>query len=88
VDWIYPSLSNADAALIRAAFRRWCDEDLHASTTTNNHPEPRRYHAQGDTLVQSAICRGTIWAVAVPAMVWTKRGGPAWREWQAAGRYQ
>lgn len=40
VDWIYPSLSADDKATIRAVFLRWCDENTHADTTTNNHPEP------------------------------------------------
>jgi hypothetical protein len=40
VDWIYPSLSADDKAAIRDVFLRWADEDTHAETTDNNHPEP------------------------------------------------
>ena len=40
VDWIYPVLSAADKATIRTVFLRWSDEQIHAGTTTNNHPEP------------------------------------------------
>ncbi|MBK8023047.1 MAG: hypothetical protein IPK19_16885 [Chloroflexi bacterium] len=40
VDWIYPTLSAEDKATIRTVFLRWCDENLNAYTTTNNHPEP------------------------------------------------
>jgi len=40
VDWIYPSLSEADKATIRQVFLRWADENLHAEITTYNHPEP------------------------------------------------
>ncbi|MBE0645940.1 MAG: T9SS type A sorting domain-containing protein [Bacteroidetes bacterium] len=40
VDWIYPYLSTADKATIRTVFLRWIDENLNASTTDYNHPEP------------------------------------------------
>jgi len=40
VDWIYPILSSEDKATIRAVFLRWCEENLNATTTNNNHPEP------------------------------------------------
>lgn len=40
VDWIYPTLSAEDKATIRTVFLRWCDENLNAITTNNNHPEP------------------------------------------------
>jgi len=40
VDWIYPSLSADDKALIRRVFLRWQDELAHAETTNMNHPEP------------------------------------------------
>lgn len=40
VDWIYPILSAQDKAKIRTVFLRWIDENLHARTTDNNHPEP------------------------------------------------
>ena len=44
ISQIYPpacaALSSADKAVIRAVFLRWADEDVHAATTTDNHPEP------------------------------------------------
>ena len=40
VDWIYPYLSTEDKATIRQVFLRWADENLHAETTSLNHPEP------------------------------------------------
>lgn len=40
VDWIYSYLSSADKTTIRTVFLRWVDENIHADTTTNNHPEP------------------------------------------------
>ncbi len=40
VDWIYPYLSVADKATIRTVFLRWIDENLNATTTDYNHPEP------------------------------------------------
>ncbi len=40
VDWIYPVLSAEDKATIRTVFLRWCEENLNAYTTNNNHPEP------------------------------------------------
>jgi hypothetical protein len=40
VDWIYPVLSSQDKATIRTVFLRWCEENLYAYTTNNNHPEP------------------------------------------------
>lgn len=40
IDWIYPTLSAEDKAAIRNVFVRWIEENIHASTTSNNHPEP------------------------------------------------
>src|SRR5262249_9766017 len=40
VDWIYATLSAGDKAAIRGVFLRWVDDNLAASTTSNNHPEP------------------------------------------------
>ena len=40
VDWIYDSLSAQDKALIRQVFLRWSDENMAATTTDHNHPEP------------------------------------------------
>jgi hypothetical protein len=40
VDWIYPYLSASDKRTIRTVFLRWIDQDTHAGTTTDNHPEP------------------------------------------------
>ena len=40
VDWIYPSLSDEEKATIRTVFLRWADENMNASTTDHNHPEP------------------------------------------------
>lgn len=40
VDWIYPTLTAADKALIRDLFLRWAEQNTHASTTNFNHPEP------------------------------------------------
>lgn len=40
VDWIYPSLSAEDKALIRKVFLRWADDNVHAATSGNEHPEP------------------------------------------------
>lgn len=40
VDWIYDTLTAADKTKIRAVFLRWCDENMHAATTTQNHPVP------------------------------------------------
>lgn len=40
VDWIYPYLSGSDKALIRQVFLRWADENVHATVTNYNHPEP------------------------------------------------
>lgn len=40
VDWIYPTLSAQDKATIRNVFIRWIDENIHATTTDHNHPEP------------------------------------------------
>lgn len=40
VDWIYPTLTPEDKALIHGVFTRWCAELRTAGTTNNNHPEP------------------------------------------------
>ncbi|MCA9524034.1 MAG: hypothetical protein KC609_23870 [Myxococcales bacterium] len=40
VDWAYAYFSTEDKALIRTVFLRWIDENIHATTTSNNHPEP------------------------------------------------
>ena len=40
VDWIYPTLTTADKATIRAVFLRWINENLVATTTGMDHPEP------------------------------------------------
>jgi hypothetical protein len=40
VDWIYPSLTVEDKTAIRGVFLRWVDDNLNASTTSYNHPEP------------------------------------------------
>jgi len=40
VDWIYPYLTAQDKATIRQVFLRWANENLNASTTDYNHPEP------------------------------------------------
>jgi hypothetical protein len=40
VDWIYSYLSAEDKTTIRQVFLRWIDENLHATTTSYNHPEP------------------------------------------------
>ncbi|MBN1667998.1 MAG: hypothetical protein JW862_12960, partial [Anaerolineales bacterium] len=40
VDWIYPYLSTQDKSTIRQVFLLWCHENLYASTTNYNHPEP------------------------------------------------
>jgi len=40
VDWIYPYLSPPDKATIRQVFLRWANENLNASSTDYNHPEP------------------------------------------------
>ncbi|UCC65575.1 MAG: hypothetical protein JSV36_11235, partial [Anaerolineae bacterium] len=40
MDWIYPYLSTADKATVRQVFLRWADENLNASSTDYNHPEP------------------------------------------------
>jgi hypothetical protein len=40
VDWIYPLLSAQDKASIRRVFMRWSDENLHAATSGEEHPEP------------------------------------------------
>ncbi|HEV8130900.1 MAG TPA: hypothetical protein VGQ81_06590 [Acidobacteriota bacterium] len=40
VDWIYSYLSSADKEKIRTVFLRWVGEDINATTTSFNHPEP------------------------------------------------
>ncbi len=40
VDWIYPYLNDSDKATIRQVFLRWVKENMNASTTEYNHPEP------------------------------------------------
>jgi len=40
VDWIYPTLTADDKALIRQVFLRWMGELTVAETTTMNHPQP------------------------------------------------
>jgi hypothetical protein len=40
VDWIYPVLSAADKATIRTVFLRWQQENLLATTSGLDHPEP------------------------------------------------
>jgi hypothetical protein len=40
VDWIYADLSTADKTTIRQVFLRWADENVNATTTSFNHPEP------------------------------------------------
>lgn len=40
VDWIYPTLTAADKALIRSVFLRWAEQNTVASTTNYNHPQP------------------------------------------------
>jgi hypothetical protein len=41
VDWIYPTLSAEDKALIRQVFLMWADDLTNADTTNFNHPEPQ-----------------------------------------------
>lgn len=40
VDWIYPTLTAEDKALIHTVFSRWMNELTNAATTNMNHPEP------------------------------------------------
>jgi gliding motility-associated-like protein len=40
IDWVYYKFSSAEKQQIRTAFLRWCDENTHATTTTDNHPLP------------------------------------------------
>ncbi|MEZ4733359.1 MAG: DNRLRE domain-containing protein [Caldilineaceae bacterium] len=40
VDWIYPYLSAQDKATIRTVFLRWIQENLKATTSGMDHPEP------------------------------------------------
>ena len=40
VDWIYPSLTAQDKATIRTVFLRWIGENLVATTSGLDHPEP------------------------------------------------
>lgn len=40
VDWAYQKFTTQDKQKIRTVFLRWCDENTHATTTTDNHPEP------------------------------------------------
>jgi hypothetical protein len=40
VDWIYPYLSGDDKKKILDVFLRWADENVNATITTDNHPEP------------------------------------------------
>jgi hypothetical protein len=40
VDWIYPTLTAEDKALVRKAMMRWADDNIHAATTAQEHPEP------------------------------------------------
>ena len=40
VDWLYPHLTPADKESIRKVFLRWCDENVRATITDKNHPEP------------------------------------------------
>jgi hypothetical protein len=40
VDWIYPVLTTEDKATVRQVFLRWIDENINATTTDYNHPEP------------------------------------------------
>lgn len=40
VDWAYAYFSASDKASIRKVFLRWIEENINATTTTNNHPEP------------------------------------------------
>jgi hypothetical protein len=39
-DWIYSSLSQAEKQQIHTAFLKLCDANVHATTTSDNHPEP------------------------------------------------
>jgi hypothetical protein len=40
VDWNYSRYTAEEKQKIRTVFLRWCDENSHATTTTDNHPEP------------------------------------------------
>ena len=40
VDWIYPLLTTDDKAAIRRVFLRWADDNLHAATSGDEHPQP------------------------------------------------
>ena len=40
VDWVYHKFNSAEKSAIRSVFLRWCDENTHATTTTDNHPVP------------------------------------------------
>jgi hypothetical protein len=40
VDWIYPLLTADDKAMIRRVFLRWANDNVHAATSGNEHPEP------------------------------------------------
>jgi hypothetical protein len=44
VDWIYPALTAADRAAVRAVFLRWAAEDEAGGQTTNDHPIPVGAH--------------------------------------------
>jgi hypothetical protein len=41
VDWIYPTLSRDEKAMIRRVFLRWCEENVNSNVTTSDHPEPK-----------------------------------------------
>jgi hypothetical protein len=40
LDWAYPYFSAQDKATIQKVFLRWADECVHASTTSEEHPQP------------------------------------------------
>lgn len=40
VDWIYNKFTAQDKAIIRKVFLRWIQENLHANTTAQEHPQP------------------------------------------------
>ncbi len=60
VDWLHPHLTPPERALARRVFLRWAEEQLHATTTENNHPEPKGVVADPRLLADVRVRRYSL----------------------------
>ncbi len=60
VDWIYSALNAEEKTVIRKVFMRWADENVHAVTAGDEHPEPIGVINEPRILADKSRLRWTI----------------------------